>query len=152
MRTLLTALLVILFLASCKDAKRPVFEDVENLKVGTPGINETPLTAGLRFSNPNSFGARLKAMNCSVYVDSVYLGKFTNLEPVRLQANKSFVLPLTGQVVTLVMMQQSMKAMSGKESIILVEGRARVGRAGFYKTIPFSYSDTLVLTSLLPKK
>lgn len=152
MRTVLPALLAILFLASCKDAKRPVFENVENLKVGTPGLSETPFSAGLRFSNPNSFGARLKSMSCSVYIDSTYLGKFTNVEPVRLQPNKPFVLPLTGQVVTLVMMQQSMKAMSGKESIVLVEGKARVGRAGFYKTIPFSYSDTLVLTSLLPKR
>lgn len=151
MRIAFSALLLIIFLASCKDPKRPVFEDVENFKVGTPGPSETPLTAGLRFNNPNSFGARLKTMSCSVYVDSAYLGKFTNAEPVRLHPKKPFVLPLTGQVMTLAMMQQSMKAMSGKESIVVVEGKARVGRAGFYKTIAFKYSDTLILTTLLPK-
>lgn len=134
-----------LFLASCKDAKRPVFETVENFKLGKLGVIDTDLSANLRFTNQNGFGFRVKSIDCDVYVDSLLLGHFTNADAVRIPANKSFVLPMNGRVKSLVLMEQSRKAFAGKESIIHVTGKARVGRVGIFKTMEIDYRDTLLL-------
>jgi LEA14-like dessication related protein len=149
MKTLLPIVLLSLLLISCKDARQPLFEDVENVKVGKPGLVETSLSADIRFNNINSFGMRVKKIDCNLYVDSNFIGHFTNTQPVSIRAKQSFVLPLSGQAQTLLLMEQTRKGFVGQESIIRVEGKARVGRSGFYKTIPFVYLDTLVLSTLL---
>jgi LEA14-like dessication related protein len=149
MKPLLLVLSLCLLIISCKDARQPIFENVENVKVGKPGLVETSLSADIRFNNTNSFGMRVKKIDCKLYVDSNFIGHFTNTQPVSIRAGKSFVLPLSGQAQTLLLMEQTRKGFIGQESIIRVEGKARVGRSGFYKTIPFVYMDTLVLSSLL---
>lgn len=145
MKVSLFCLLLLVFAGSCKDSKDPVFENVENIKLGKLGLTDTELSADLRFTNTNGFGFRVKSVDCDLYVDSAYLGHFSNSDPVRIPARKSFVLPMSGQVKSLVLMQQTQKAMKGKESIIQVTGSARVGRIGIYKTIPVSYKDTVLL-------
>lgn len=134
---------------SCNDVKQPVFENVENVKLGKMGLAETNLSANIRFNNLNSFGMRVKKVDCDVYVDSTYMGHFSNTEPVRIKPKQSFVLPFAGQAQTLLLMAQTKKGMDGKESYVRIEGNARVGRSGIFKTVPFVYRDTLVLTELL---
>lgn len=145
MKVALFCLLLLVFASSCKDSKDPVFENVENIKLGKLGLTDTELSADIRFTNTNGFGFRVKSIDCDLYVDSAYLGHFSNSDPVRIPARKSFVLPMNGQVKSLVLMQQTQKAMKGKESIIQVTGSVRVGRIGIYKTIPVSYKDTVLL-------
>jgi LEA14-like dessication related protein len=145
MKAFLFCLLVLIFASSCKDSRDPVFETVENIKLGKLGLTDTELSADIRFTNTNGFGFRVKSIDCDLYVDSTYLGHFISSDAVRIAARKSFVLPMSGQVKSLVLMQQTQKAMKGKESIIEVTGSARVGRIGIYKTIPVSYKDTVLL-------
>lgn len=148
MKVALFCLLLLAFASSCKDSKDPVFENVENIKLGKLGLTDTELSADIRFTNTNGFGFRVKSIDCDLYVDSTYLGHFSNSDPVRILARESFVLPMNGQVKSLVLMQQTQKAMKGKESIIQVTGSARVGRMGIYKTIPVKYNDTLLLKDI----
>src|SRR5262245_26484405 len=138
MKALFFGLLVLLFTSSCKDSKDPVFENVENIKLGKLGLTETELSADVRFTNTNGFGFRVKSVDCDLYVDSAYLGHFSNSGAVRIPPRQTFVLPMSGLVKSLVLVQQTQKAMKGKESIIEVKGSARVGRMGIYKTIPVS--------------
>lgn len=148
MKVVLSIFLIAIFTCSCKNAKDPVFENVENFKLGKLGLIDTDLSADLRFTNMNGFGLRLKSIECDLYVDSSYLGHFVNADAIHIPARKSFVLPMNGQVKSLVLMEQTRKAFAGKQSIIQVTGKARVGRAGFYKTIPVKYNDTLLLSDL----
>jgi len=149
MKKILPFFLVSIFFISCKDVKEPVFEQVENLKMVKPGLVETAISASLRFNNQNSFPLQLKKLECDLYVDSIYTGHFTNTETVNIPANQSFLLPLSGNAQNLVLMRQTQKGLQGLESHVRVEGTARVGRSGFYKTIPFHYSDTVVLSKML---
>jgi LEA14-like dessication related protein len=148
MKALLPVFLVALFTCSCKNAKDPIFEKVEHFKLGKLGLIDTDLAADLRFTNLNGFGLRLKSIECDLYVDSSYLGHFVNADAIHIPARRSFVLPMNGQVKSLVLMEQTRKAFAGKQSVIQVTGKARVGRAGFYKTIPVMYLDTLLLSDL----
>jgi LEA14-like dessication related protein len=149
MKRLITSTLLLVLIASCKDVKEPTFEQVENLKIGKPGLSETDLSVDLRFNNSNSFGMRIKSVDCDLYLDSVFAGHFTNSQPVSIKANQSFVIPFSGKAQTMIMVQQSSKAFQGKESYIKVQGSARVGRSGLFKTIPVLYTDTLLLSNYI---
>lgn len=145
MKISLLLLFVLVLLVACTDVKEPVFENVENLKIGKLNLAETDLSADLRFTNANNFGLKLKTLDCDLYLDSSFLGHFSNTEPVKIPARSAFLLPLSGQARTLLLMEQTRKAFAGKESHVRVEGKARVGRSGFYKTIPINYTDTLLI-------
>jgi LEA14-like dessication related protein len=137
-----------ILLSSCSDVKEPLFEEVENFKVGKVTFDEASLSANLRFNNPNSFGLKLKRIDCDLYVDSSFLGHFSNSEEVKIPALGTFILPVNGQAKTFALLEQSGKALSGKESFIRVVGTARVGRAGIFRNIPLDYSDSLDLKFL----
>ena len=138
-------ILVAAALSSCSEVKKPIFQDVEQVKLGKLGLTETTLSASLKFFNQNSYAFKVKSIDCNIYVDSVLLGHFNNAASVTAPRKDTFSLPVTGQVQTLLLIQQSRLAIEGKESFIRVEGSARVGRSGIYKTLPFTFRDTLVL-------
>lgn len=139
-------------LSSCSDVKEPLFEEVENFKIGKVTFDEAALSANLRFNNPNSFGLKLKKIDCDLYIDSSFLGHFSNSDQVKIPASGSFILPVTGQAKTFTLMEQSGKALSGKGAFIKVTGTARVGRAGIFRNIHLNYSDSLDLKFLNNKQ
>ncbi len=131
---------------SCKNVKDPVFEEMENMKLGKLGLDETVVSADLRFNNPNSFGLRLRKINCDLYIDSSYVGRFSNSEEVRVPARSRFILPVSGQARTMELLKYSgIAALSGKAAAVRVTGTARVSKAGIVKTIPVDYSDSILL-------
>jgi len=144
--------LLLILLSSCSDVKEPVFEEVENFKVGKMTFEEAALSANLRFTNPNSFGLKVKKIDCDLYVNSSLLGRFSNSEEVKIPASGSFILPVNGKAKTFVLLEQSGKALSGKGAFIRVKGTARVGRAGIFRSILLDYSDTLDLKFLNNKQ
>ncbi|HEX6194003.1 MAG TPA: LEA type 2 family protein [Chitinophagaceae bacterium] len=134
-----------LFLISCRDVQRPVFEDVENLKVGKFELATTTITANVRFNNPNKFGLHLLKIDCDLFVDSARLGHFINTEEVNIPARSTFRIPVQGEVQTSRMMEYARKTLFNEPSIVHVKGTVRVGRSGIYKNVPVSYTDTIVL-------
>ena len=130
---------------SCKNVKEPIFENVENLKMGKFDFSSTTLSADIRFTNPNRFGLLLKTIECDVFVDSIYLGKFSNSEEVRIMAQNSFLLPVKAEVKTITLLDYSRKAVFQRPSFVHAKGSARVGRAGVFRTIPVSWSDTVLI-------
>jgi LEA14-like dessication related protein len=151
-KTLVLTLLLTVLLTACNNVKEPVFEELQDFKVGKMTFEEATLSANLRFSNPNSFGLKLKRIDCDLYVDSSFLGHFSNSEEIKIPASGSFILPVSGQAKTLALLEQSGKAFSGKEAFIRVRGIARVGRSGIFKNFPVDYSDKLDLKFLTGNK
>ena len=142
-RLICLSLSILLF--SCKDVQRPVFEDVENLKVGRFELATTSITANVRFKNPNRFGLHLKKIDCDLFVDSSRLGHFVNTEEVQIPANGTFHIPVKGDVQTSRMMEYARKTLFNEPSIVHIKGVVRVGRSGVYRNVPVAYTDTIVL-------
>ena len=142
-RLICLSLSILLF--SCKDVQRPVFEDVENLKVGRFELATTSITANVRFKNPNRFGLHLKKIDCDLFVDSSRLGHFVNTEEVQIPANGIFHIPVKGDVQTSRMLEYARKTLFNEPSIVHIKGVVRVGRSGVYRNVPVAYTDTIVL-------
>jgi LEA14-like dessication related protein len=121
----------------------PEFEDVENFKLGKVNWEMTTVSADIRLRNPNRFGLHLKTIACDVYMDSTHLGYFENSSDIKIPREASFGLPVNGEVQTLKLMDYSKKALFGEPAYIRVNGHARVGRFGIYRTVPFEYRDTI---------
>ena len=136
--TLLFGLLLLL-LASCSKPQGFDYRDVKNVKVTTMGFDKTTLAMDLVYYNPNGFGVDLKKVDCDVYVDNTYLGKFQLDTLMHIPRRSEFSLPSKIMVDMKSVLKNSINLLLSQEVLINVKGTTRVGKAGFYTNVPFNY-------------
>ena len=145
MKSLLLFALIAVLGASCATPKDFEYRDIRNIRVGKMGLGGTDLTLDLVYFNPNRYGVDLRKVDCDVYVDNVYLGKCQLDTSMHISGNAEFTLPAKIQVDMQSVLKNGMAMLFNKEVLINVKGSTRVGRAGFFKTLPFNYETKQVL-------
>lgn len=136
---LVAAIAIFFFLSSCRTLKDPVFDGIENVAVGEVGLDNSLLTLNLKYFNPNSSGGKLKNASGKAWMDDTYLGSFTVDSTVRIPAKDSFLIPVKLAVDMKKLLKNSFAALFKKEVMIRIEGEAKAGKGGFYKTFPVKY-------------
>lgn len=131
--------LILLFAASCKKPQSFDYRDLKNLKIENVGYEKTALSMDLVYYNPNGFGVDLKKVDCDVYVDNTYLGKFQLDTLMHIPRRAEFNLPSRILVDMKSLLKNSLNLLFSKEVLVNVKGTTRVGKAGFYTTVPFNY-------------
>ncbi|GAC1536226.1 MAG: hypothetical protein NVS3B15_16800 [Sediminibacterium sp.] len=98
------------------------------------------------YYNPNGYGVNLKNVDCDVYVDSHYLGKFQLDTLMHIPGKSEFTLPTRVMVDMKGIFKNALNLLFSNEVLINVKGSTRVGKAGIYATIPFNYEARHKLT------
>ncbi len=136
--TLLLSFLLLVS-ASCKKPQSFDYRDVKNVKLESMGFEKSALSMDLVYYNPNGFGVDLKKVDCDVYVDNTYLGKFNLDTLMHIPRKAEFSLPSRIIIDMKTLLKNSLNLLFSKEVLINVKGTTRVGKAGFYTTVPFTY-------------
>jgi LEA14-like dessication related protein len=132
MKCLLASLLLILIISSCAKMQEPEFRRIEGFGIKKIGIKETTIGFNLTWFNPNNFGVAVKEAAFDVYMDSVFLGKFTQPTEVSVNRNGEFSIPMEGTVSLLTALQFDIPKMVGKMVFIQANGNVMVGKAGVF--------------------
>lgn len=103
------------------------------------GFDKTLLSMDLVYYNPNGFGVDLKKVDCDVYVDNSYLGKYQLDTLMHIPRRAEFNLPSRIAVDMKTVLKNSLNMLFSQEVLINVKGTTRVGKAGFYANVPFNY-------------
>lgn len=103
------------------------------------GFDKTVLAMDLVYYNPNGFGVDLKKVDCDVYIDNSYLGKFQLDTLMHIPRKSEFILPSRILVDMKAVLKNGLNLLFSQEVLINVKGTTRVGKAGFFKTVPFDY-------------
>ena len=115
------------------------YRDLRNLRLENLSGDKSQVSLNLIYYNPNSFGVDLKNVNCNVFIDSMYVGKFNLDTMMHISRNAEFSLPAHFEVSLANVLKSSINILFN-EVTISAQGTTRVGKAGFYKTIPIRYS------------
>ncbi|MEO7531279.1 MAG: LEA type 2 family protein [Sediminibacterium sp.] len=140
MKSILLFGLIIVLLASCSTPQGFDYRDVKNVKIENMGFDKTVLAMDLVYYNPNGFGVDLKKVDCDVYVDNSYLGKFQLDTLMHIPRRSEFSLPSKIVVDMKSVLKNGLNLLFSQEVLVNVKGTTRVGKAGFYTTVPFDYS------------
>ena len=141
MRILFSTILMVAILSSCHKMKPPEFRGVQSADLGNLGLAKSELKLRLSYYNPNRFTGQLKWAEGEAWLDSLYIGPFRVDTPIVARPLTGFEIPVTLQVdmkqalfLTRILAQKK----KGINDIWLkIEGKARAGRNGFYKILPF---------------
>lgn len=115
------------------------YRDVRNIKVQNLGLASSRVSMDLVYFNPNSFSVNLKNVNCDLYIDSNYLGKFVLDTMMHIAKAAEFSLPASMEVNMKGLFKNSLNILFNNEVTITAKGSTKVGKGGLYVTVPFNY-------------
>lgn len=138
-RTLLLVTIVSFLALACSAPKELEYRDVRKMELKQLGFNQSTLNFELVYFNPNKFGLDLKKVDSDVYVDNIYLGKFQLDTLMHIPKNSEFILPSSINIDMRNLLKNAAQLVFKKEVLIKATGTIRIGKSGFFKTVPFTY-------------
>jgi LEA14-like dessication related protein len=131
--------LLVVFVA-CKKPESFEYRDVRNVKIDSLGFEKSIVSMDLVYFNPNNFGIDLKNINCDVYIEHDFLGKYLLDTTMHIAKRSEFAIPSHMQVDMKNLFENTFNSFFSNELLLEVKGTTRVGKGGIYITIPFAYS------------
>ncbi|MBS1580416.1 MAG: LEA type 2 family protein [Bacteroidetes bacterium] len=139
MKKITSLLLAVLIFWGCKKPQGFEYRDIKNVSVKQFGFNKTQLAMDLIYFNPNNFGVDLKHVDCDVYIDKNYLGKFLLDTTMHIDRKSEFSLPSKIDVDMKNVFKNTLNVLFNKEVLVTVKGTTKVGKAGIFINVPFNY-------------
>lgn len=124
---------------SCSKPQGFEYRDLKNFKVNNWGFDKSNISMDLIYFNPNSFGVDLKKVDCDLYLDNNYVGKFSLDTIMHIQRNSEFSLPAKMDVDMRNIFKNSVNVLFSREVLVGAKGSTRVGKGGIFVTVPFNY-------------
>lgn len=140
MKNIASLLILFAFIVSCKKPESFEYRDLKNFKVDSLGFEKSAVSMDLVYFNPNNFGVDLKEIDCDVYVEHNYLGKYILDTTMHIAKKSEFSVPSHMQVDMRNIFKNTVTSFFASDLLLEVKGTTRVGKAGIYITVPFSYS------------
>ncbi len=134
------AFLVLVIFSSCGKIKDPEFRRLESFGVKSFGIEKVDIGFRVTYFNPNGFGVSVKEAGADFYIDSVFMGKFTQDQDIEVAKNSEFSIPLSGSVPLATALKLKINDLSSRDLLLQANGSVKVGKAGVFINKPFNYS------------
>ena len=112
---------------------------MKNIKIEKLGFDQSKLSLDLVYFNPNNFGVDLKHVDCDIYIDNNYLGKFLLDTTMHIDKKAEFTLPSKMNIDMQRVYKNAINLLFSKEVLITAKGNTRLGKAGIYVNVPFNY-------------
>lgn len=135
---LLYCLPLLVFL-SCSTPKGFEYKGVNNVKVNNIGFEYLDLSLNLVYFNPNNFRVDLKKVDCEVYIDNRYLGKYALDTLMHIPKKQNFELPSRLRVSMGGVFKNAFSLFMNKEVLIKVKGKTKIGKGSIFFDVPFNY-------------
>ncbi len=139
MKKALFPLLFFVVFAACHKPQAFEYRDVKNLKLGALGFDKSRLSMDLVYFNPNHFGVDLKKIDCDIYIDQKYLGKFLLDTTMHIDRKAEFTVPSNIDIDMKNALRNGFTLLFNKEVLLTVKGICRAGKGGIFITIPVNY-------------
>lgn len=127
--------------AACQKPQGFEYKDLKNFKIDSLGFEQSAVSLDLVYYNPNNFGVDLKNINCDVYIEHKYLGKYILDTNMHIAKRSEFIIPSHMNVDMKNLFKNTLTSLFSNDLLLEVKGTTRVGKAGIYHTFPFTYSE-----------
>ncbi len=125
---------------SCSKPKSFEYRSVKNFKLDKVGFDQTILSMDLVYYNPNNFGVDLRKVDCEVYVNNNFLGRYLLDTMMHIPRQAEFALPSRMAVDMKGIVKNMFNVFLSDSVLVNVKGTTRAGKAGIFVNFPFNYS------------
>lgn len=125
---------------ACSKPKSFEYRSVKNFRLDKVGFDQTVLAMDLVYYNPNNFGVDLRKVDCEVYVNNNFLGRYLLDTMMHIPRQSEFSLPSRMAVDMKGVIKNVFNVFMSDSVLVNVKGTTRAGKAGIFVTFPFNYS------------
>jgi LEA14-like dessication related protein len=140
MRLISLLVLLTVLITACNKPQSFEYRGMQNLKVDSIGLVSSKISLELIYFNPNNFGVDLHNVNCDVYINHNFLGKYTLDTVMHITKRSEFTIPSSMQVDMKNIFKNALGTFLSSQVLVELKGSTRVGKSGIFITVPFSYS------------
>jgi LEA14-like dessication related protein len=124
---------------SCRAPKELEYRDFKNLSTENLGFSSSTIKVDLIYYNPNNFGLQLKRTDLDVYINGNLLGHTAQDYQISIPRRGEFTLPLKIDVDMKNAYKNAFPALFGKEVMVKITGKVKVGKANVFKSFNVNY-------------
>jgi LEA14-like dessication related protein len=137
--SLLAIAVAVFFMTSCRAPKELEYRDFKNLSSESLGFSSSTLKVDLIYYNPNNFGLQLKRTDLDIFINGNLLGHTAQDYQINIPRRGEFILPLKIEVDMKNAYKNAFPTLFGKEVMVKIIGKVKVGKANVYKSFDVNY-------------
>lgn len=132
--------LLLVCLTACNKPQSFEYRGIQNLQVDSIGLVNSKISLELVYFNPNNFGVDLRNVNCDIYINHNYVGKYMLDTLMHIAKRSEFTIPSSMTVDMKNIYKNALNTMLSKKVLVELNGSTKVGKGGIFITVPFKYS------------
>ena len=138
-----TLALSVVILTSCgtSNIREPEYREISEIKLIEIGILQSTAGIDLVYYNPNNFGMQLKNSDLDIFIDGNLFGHSSFDTLIRIPRRDTFLLPVKFDVEMQNIFKNALSTLMGKEVIVKLTGKLRIGKANLFMTLPVNYES-----------
>ena len=145
-KTTLLYFLLALTILSCSAPKALEYKTYHNFSVEKLGFNTSAIKLDLEYYNPNNFGMQLKNSDLDIFIDGNLLGHSSFDTLIRIPRRDTFLLPVKFDVEMQTIFKNAWSTIIGKEVVVRLTGKLRIGKANLFMTLPVNYESKQIFS------
>ena len=130
-----------LVIMSCSSPKALEYKTFHNFSIGKLGFDKSTISMDLEYYNPNNFGMQLKRTDLDIFINGNLLGHSSTDSILKIPRNNSFLVPIKFNVDMQNVFKNAYNAMIGKEVLIKLTGKIKIGKGNVYMSLPVDYES-----------
>ena len=126
---------------SCSSPKALEYISYSNFTVEKLGFDYSTVNLDLKYFNPNNFRMQLRNTNLDVFVNGKLFGHSSTDTLIQIPKRDTFTMPIKFNVNMQSVYQNALNTLLGKEVLIKVTGKVKVGKANVFMYFPVNYES-----------
>lgn len=124
---------------SCSSPKPLEYRSYENFAIQSLGFNNSTISLDLEYYNPNNYGMQLKNTDLDIFINGNLFGHSSMDTLIHIPRKDTFSIPVKFQVDMQSLFKNAWNTLTGKEVLVRLTGKVKVGKANIFKSFPVNY-------------
>lgn len=134
------AILVVVFM-SCRSPKALEYKTYRNFSIENLGFNNSTVKLDLEYYNPNNFGMQLRNTDLDIFINGSLFGHSSTDTLIPIPGRDTFSIPVKFVVNMQSVYKNALNTLLGKEVLLRVTGKVKVGKANVFMYFPVNYES-----------
>ena len=126
---------------SCATPKAVEYQTYHNFTIQKLGFNNSSISLDLQYYNPNNFGLQLRSSDLDIFIDGNLLGHSSLDTLLLIPKRDTFSIPVKFDVNMQNIFKNAWNTLTGKEIMVRLTGKVKVGKANVFMNIPVNYES-----------
>ena len=138
-KLLLTSMSLAFF--NCSPPKALEYKTYHNFSIQKLGFNNSSIILDLEYYNPNNFGLQLRNTDLDILINGKRFGHSSSDTLINIPRRNTFILPIKFDVDMQNIFKNAMNTLLGKEVIVKLTGKLRIGKGNVFMSLPLNYES-----------